>query len=80
MTDLRLRVRGIGSLFREKGCVGAAQRVEGDGKTIRVPQHLAIAGGHVRAPVEGKGAEDYVLARDADRLVALYRRAVELDD
>jgi hypothetical protein len=31
-------------------------------------------------PVEGKGTEDYVLARDADRLVALYRRAVELDD
>ena len=52
-----------------------------DGETISVPQHLAIAGGHVRAPVEGKGAaEDYVLARDADRLVALYRRAVELDD
>ena len=50
-----------------------------DGETISVPQHLAIAGGHVRAPVEGKG-EDYVLARDADRLVALYRPAVELDD
>jgi hypothetical protein len=53
-----------------------------DGETISVPPHLAIAGGHVRAPVEGKGtpAEDYVLARDAGRLVALYRRAVELDD
>ena len=50
-----------------------------DGETISLPQHLAIAGGHVREPVEGKG-EDYVLARDADRLVALYRRAVELDD
>ena len=51
-----------------------------DGEKISVPQHLAIAGGHVRAPVEGKGAEDHVLARDADRLVALYRRAIELDD
>ena len=45
-----------------------------DGETISVPQHLAIAGGHVRAPVERTGAEDYVLARDAERLVALYRR------
>jgi hypothetical protein len=51
-----------------------------DGHKISVPQHLAIAGDRVRAPVEGKGIEDYVLARDADRLVALYRRAVELDD
>jgi hypothetical protein len=36
-----------------------------DGQAISVPQHLAIAGGHVRAPV-GNGAEDYVLARDDD--------------
>jgi hypothetical protein len=50
------------------------------GETISVPQHLAIAGGHVRAPVEGKGTEDCVLARAADRFVASYRRAVELDD
>jgi hypothetical protein len=63
----------------EVECLGGPS----DGREVDVSQARAVAGQVVPVPVgwQRRGTtEDYVLARDDDRLVALYPGAVELDD